>query len=283
MKDRKLMFRNRKKPVFKDYNKIIAQSGTSSFRTCCKSLVGIFVLTFAFFGLFLINGGYGLIRSYNFNPITLRVPFNYGTKLVDMTILTTDGANIEANYKQYSYEQFTQVLRCTTNRYSSGSPGLVSDFINGSNTGFCLFGYLWVVFFMILYYLYETKMDLPTILWERKEKKDNKRLWHFLTFLPLLPGILFCFFYTFAVHYLMQISPCFGIEDLAYPKFTSIEALLAGDTGTIQPMKVPSSAKSCSPSSSGPCLCFSMASSRCSSNGSTQGSMSGRSSFPSLL
>jgi hypothetical protein len=27
----------------------------------------------------------------------------------------------------------------------------------------------------------------------------------------LLPSLLFCFFYTFALEYLMQISPCFGI------------------------------------------------------------------------
>jgi len=65
---------------------------------------------------------------------------------------------------------------------------------------------------MILYILYEIKLDLPTILNERnKEKKDNKNLFHLLFFLPLLPSLLFCFFYTFALEYLMQINPCFGI------------------------------------------------------------------------
>jgi len=94
-KDRRIMFRNRKKPVFKDYNKILAQSSTSQCRICIKILLGIIVIFFLFFGRFLINGGYGLIRSYYFNPITLQVPYNYGTSLVDMTILTTNGAYIQ--------------------------------------------------------------------------------------------------------------------------------------------------------------------------------------------
>ena len=91
MKDRKIMFKNRKKPLFKDYNKIIAQSSTSGCRICLKAIIGIITFFIAFFGIFLINGGYGLIRSYYFNPITLQVPFNYGTRLIDMTILTTNG------------------------------------------------------------------------------------------------------------------------------------------------------------------------------------------------
>lgn len=205
------MFRNRKKPLFKDYNKIIAQSSTSSCRVCLKIILGIIIIFIVFFGRFLINGGYGLIRSYYFNPITLQVPFNYGTSLVDMTILTTDGANIQNNYSQYSYEQFTQVLRCATNRYTTNSPGLVADFINGSNTGFCLFGYAWVIAFLVLYALQQMRLDLPTVLWERKDKKDERKLWHFVMFLFLLPSVLFCFFYTFAIQYIMQIYPCFGL------------------------------------------------------------------------
>ncbi len=94
MKDRKVMFKNRKKPLFKDYNKIIAQSSTSSCRIYIRSLIGLLTLFLAFFGIFLINGGYGLIRSNYYKPITLRVPTNFGTALTDMTILTTDGANI---------------------------------------------------------------------------------------------------------------------------------------------------------------------------------------------
>ena len=102
-KDRKVMFKNRKKPIFKDYNKILAQSSTTSCRVCVKAFIGIFAFVSVFFGIFLVNGGYGLIRSYYFNPITLQVPFNYGTSLVDMTILTTNGAYIQDNYSQYSY------------------------------------------------------------------------------------------------------------------------------------------------------------------------------------
>ena len=114
------------------------------------------------------------------------------------------------------------MLRCATDTYKDGAPGLVSGFINGTNTVFCLFGYLWFILFVILYIFYNIKLDLPTILHERKEKKEDKKLWHFLTFLPLIPAILFCFFYTYAIEYVMQTYPCFGLEDLAYPKFTSI-------------------------------------------------------------
>lgn len=102
-KDRKVMFKNRKKPIFKDYNKIIAQSSTTPCRIFTKTIIGLLIFLVVFFGNFLINGGFGLIRSYYFNPITLQVPFNYGTSLVDMTILTTDGQKIEDNYSQYSY------------------------------------------------------------------------------------------------------------------------------------------------------------------------------------
>lgn len=98
MRDRKVMFKNRKKPIFKDYNKIIAQSSTSNCRICLKALIGALTFIIAFFGTFLINGGYGIIRSYYFNPITLQVPANYGTTLTQMTILTTNGADILAKY-----------------------------------------------------------------------------------------------------------------------------------------------------------------------------------------
>jgi hypothetical protein len=88
------MFKNRKKAIFKDYNKIIAESSTTSCRVCVKVVIGLAIFFIVFFGTFLINGGYGLIRSYYFNPITLQVPYNYGTSLIEMTILTTNGANI---------------------------------------------------------------------------------------------------------------------------------------------------------------------------------------------
>lgn len=112
------------------------------------------------------------------------------------------------------------------------APSTISSFINSSHTVYCLFGYIWVIFFVILYILFQLKLDLPTILYIRKEKKEDNALYHYLFMTLLLPSILFCFFYTFALEYLMQISPCFGIENLAYPKFTSIQALLTGDSGT---------------------------------------------------
>lgn len=117
-KDRKVMFKNRKKPIFKDYNKIIAMSSTSHCRLLTKAILGSAIFLGLFFGGFIVNGGYGLIRSYYFNPITLQVPYNYGTSLKEMTILTTNGQQIEDNYSQYSYEQFTQVLRCATDQYT---------------------------------------------------------------------------------------------------------------------------------------------------------------------
>lgn len=40
---------------------------------------------------------------------------------------------------------------------------------------------------------------------------------------------MFTFFYVFAFEYIVQMNPCFGIENLAYPKFTSIDAILNGD------------------------------------------------------
>jgi hypothetical protein len=91
MKDRKVMFKNRKTPIFKDYNKIIAQSSTTTCRILTKTIIGVCAFLIVFFGNFIINGGYGIIRSYFFNPITLQVAYNYGTSLIDMTILTTNG------------------------------------------------------------------------------------------------------------------------------------------------------------------------------------------------
>jgi hypothetical protein len=167
-KDRKVMFKNRKKPIFKDYNKIIAESSTSSCRICLKAFVGLATFFIVFFGSFLINGGYGLIRSYYFNPITLQVPYNYGTSLIDMTILTTDGATIMSLYSEFSYEQFTKALLCATNQYTSTASGLISDFINSSHTMYCFFGFIWIICFMILYVMWEVKLDLPTVLWDRK-------------------------------------------------------------------------------------------------------------------
>lgn len=115
------MFKNRKKPVFKNYNKIIVESSTTNFRICCKIIFNLAVYLVLFFGIFIINGGYGLIRSNFYNPITMQVPFNYGTSLKDMTILTTDGQNILDNYSEFSYEQFKNVLRCATNMYSDSA------------------------------------------------------------------------------------------------------------------------------------------------------------------
>jgi hypothetical protein len=127
------------------------------------------VFLIVFFGTFIINGGYGLIRSYYFNPITLQVPNNYGTSQIDMTILTTNGANIENLYSEYSYEQFTKTLRCATDSYTPNASAHISDFINSTHTVYCLFGFIYVILFIILYTLYQIKLDLPTLLNERNK------------------------------------------------------------------------------------------------------------------
>lgn len=64
---------------------------------------------------------------------------------------------------------------------------------------------------MILYVIYQQRLDLPTILYIRKERKEDSQLYHFLFMTVLIPSLLFCFFYTFALEYLMQFTPCFGI------------------------------------------------------------------------
>lgn len=47
----------------------------------------------------------------------------------------------------------------------------------------------------------------------------------------LLSSTMFCFFYLFALEYMIQMEPCLGIENQAYPQFTSIESVLNGDMG----------------------------------------------------
>ncbi len=54
----------------------------------------------------------------------------------------------------------------------------------------------------------------------------------------LLPSLLFTFFYTFAFEYIIQMTPCFGVENLAYPKFTSVDAILNGDMSNCFLIKV---------------------------------------------
>ena len=211
MKDRKIMFKNRKKPTFKNYNKIIIESSTNNCRICCKLVFNLMVYLILFFGIFCIYGGYGVIRSNFFNPITLMVPYNFGTALKQMTILTTDGQYILDNYAGYSYEQFTEELRCAENRYSESAEKDLEDFVNSDQTVFCFFGFIYILLFGIVYSLFAWKLDLPTVIHERNSTKDSKKLYHYLFMTLLLPSLLFCFFYIYAIEYLQQIDPCFGL------------------------------------------------------------------------
>ncbi len=92
--NKKIMFKHRKKRLFKHYNKIISQSTTSPCRLIIKSLFGLAILWFVFFAIFFVNGGVGLLRTNFYRKITLQVPYNYGTALKNMTILSTNGALI---------------------------------------------------------------------------------------------------------------------------------------------------------------------------------------------
>lgn len=59
-----------------------------------KACIGLLILWIVFFGIFFLNGGMGLLRTNFYRKITLEVPYNYGTTLYNMTILSTNGALI---------------------------------------------------------------------------------------------------------------------------------------------------------------------------------------------
>lgn len=44
-------------------------------------------------------------------------------------------------------------------------------------------------------------------------------------------AMLFCFFTIFVFEYVIQMSPCLGVVNQAYPKFTAMETLLNGNVG----------------------------------------------------
>ncbi len=89
--NKKVMFKRRKKRLFKHYNKIIAESTTTPCRLLVKTCFGLIVLWLLFFGIFFLNGGVGVLRTNFYRKITLEVPYNYGTSLYNLSILTTDG------------------------------------------------------------------------------------------------------------------------------------------------------------------------------------------------
>ena len=229
-----VIFKSRKKKWCKNYNKIIALSATASCRKVIQIILGLVLFWVLSFGLFIINGGIGLLRVNYYRPIDLNVPYNYGTELYALTILSTDGKNIEDNYKLYSFEQFTVDLNCTENYRTVNSTAPVDSYINGSGyTVQCLFGFVYIILFSIIFAVSRFKLDLPRVLVDRQAKKLNNELYHLILMYFMICGMLFSFFYIFALEYQIQMSPCLGIENQNYPAFTSIETLLNGDIGTI--------------------------------------------------
>ena len=101
--------------------------------------------------------------------------------------------------------------------------GYVDDYINSSHSVQCFFGFVYAILISILYGLVTYKLDLPTILTDKKEKnQDYKNLYHHISIQFFLSSMLFCFFYLFALEYMIQMEPCLGIENQDYPPFTSI-------------------------------------------------------------
>ncbi len=157
------MFKRRQKRLFKHYNKIISESTTSTCRLVFKSIIGLILLLILFFGSFFINGGTGLLRTDFYRSIKLQVPFNYGTSLVNITILAINGGDISNSYRDYSYQQFTIDLRC-----SPDTDGSLYNFVNGTHTIYSLFGFIFLILICVLYIITTFKLDLPTLLQKRK-------------------------------------------------------------------------------------------------------------------
>ena len=193
------------------------------------------IIWVVFFGVFFVDGGIGLLRSNYYRPITFEVPSDFGTRLYNLTILTTNGAFIKENYiSNYSHEQFVgEELKCFENNYTNTntSYNTVDAFANQTQAVYCLFGFVYAILFTVLYGFITFKLDLPTVLVKRNLDKSNKNLYHLIFFLFVLTGLLFCFFYTWAFEYQIQMTPCLGIANLGYPTFTSIDSLLRGDMG----------------------------------------------------
>lgn len=177
---------------------------------------------FVFFGLFFVNGGIGMLKTNHYRKIPLDVPKNYGTTLYTITILSTNGTNIESTYSKTSYEEFVGDLKCIENVRSSDAQGEVYDFVNNTQAVLCLFGFIYALLICIMYAVFTHKLDLPTVIVKRKKSKDSSKLYHHIILSLLIPSLLFCFFYIFAFEYVIQMTPCLGIESLDYPAFTSI-------------------------------------------------------------
>ena len=135
------------------------------------------------------------------------------------------GSNIQQNYSSLSREEFVTDLRCFENNYTQTieSYATVDSFVNsGAHSVFCLFGFIFALIWSILYLIIQFRLDLPTVLVRRALKNTNRELYHLIFLTCMLPSLLFCFFYTWALEYQIQMTPCLGLDNKAYPKFTSV-------------------------------------------------------------
>lgn len=173
-----------------------------------------------------------MLRTNYYRKITLQVPYNYATSLYDLTILTTNGTKFDKEYKDFSYEKMTIDLNCTQNNHSSIATGEVNDYINYTHSVQCLFGFIYAILISICYGIIQVKLDLPRVLVERKEKDSNAGVLHHIMMFFVVCSMLFCFFTVFCFQYMIQMTPCLGIANQAYPKFTAIETLLNGNVDT---------------------------------------------------
>lgn len=105
------------------------------------------------------------------------------------------------------------------------------DYINYTHSAHCLFGFVFMILFSVAYGVVQYKLDLPRLMLERKERGNNQGLIHYLLMFPILCSLLFCFFSLFALEYLIQVAPCLGVTNQAYPKFTAVETLFNGNVG----------------------------------------------------
>lgn len=94
-------------------------------------------------------------------------------------------------------------------------------------------GFAYIIVILIWKILQLQRNDLPFAVLQfqtLKENRGNYILFYFMTEL-LMCNLLFSHFYIFYLEYVVQNVPCFGLESLAYPRFTSLDLLLTGSTG----------------------------------------------------
>lgn len=219
--------------IFKNYNRTLEESETKTCRIVVKSFMVIALLMVLFFGRFVNNAGIKILTSGFHKQVTLAVPKNYGTQLYNLTILSANGSQINEKYGNYSYEQFKVTLRCFENRYDVTAEDTVDNFVNGGALStLCVAGFVWIILVCLYKVLQLCRLDLPFAMLRYQTIKDNRWSALMAWFLSeaFMVNLMFGHFYVFYWMYVVQREPCLGIENLAYPRFTSLYLLLTGQT-----------------------------------------------------